>query len=56
MKETQHQSLGSGAPSQSGDLGQTTTEREEANAASQAEASAGHASENLSQRERTPRR
>ena len=33
MKETQHQSLGSGAPSQSGDLGETATEREKANAA-----------------------
>jgi hypothetical protein len=33
MKDKQHQSLGTGAPSQSGDLGETTNEREKANAA-----------------------
>lgn len=32
MKETQHHSLGSGAPSQSGDLGATASEREKAEA------------------------
>lgn len=34
MKPTQHQSLDTGAPSQSGDLGDTATEREKAEAAS----------------------
>jgi hypothetical protein len=33
MKHTQHQSLASGVPSQSGDLADTATEREKANAA-----------------------
>jgi hypothetical protein len=33
MKENQHRSLGSGAPSQTGDLGDTATEREKAEAA-----------------------
>jgi hypothetical protein len=33
MKDTQHQSLGSGAPSQAGDLGETATEREKSDAA-----------------------
>lgn len=96
MKPTQHESLGSGAPSQSGDLGGTATDREKAEAAakpdrineaapqhadagadlgnpsrsdrsvdrgmaspgvaSQAEASARHASENLPDRDRTPKR
>jgi hypothetical protein len=97
MKETQHESLGSGAPSQSGDLDESATEREKANAAiasdrveeaapqhadaagdvgdnarrgdrsidrgmaspgaaSQAEASARHAAENLPELDRTPKR
>jgi hypothetical protein len=94
MKETQHQSLGSGAPSQSADAGETATEREKADAAvkpdrldeaapqradadgdnpapgdrsvdrgmaspgaaSQADASARHAAENLPELERTPKR
>ena len=96
MKATQHESLGSGAPSQSGDLGETATEREKADAsvkpdrvdeaapqhadaggevgnptrgdrsldhgmaspgaASQADASARHASENLPDLDRTPDR
>ena len=95
MKETQQQSLASGAPSQSGDLGETATEGEKASAAvasdrvdetapqpadadddsgnppgrdrsidrgmaspgaaSQAEASARHATENLPERERRER-
>jgi hypothetical protein len=33
MKEPQHESLGSGAPSQSGELDESPTEREKANAA-----------------------
>jgi hypothetical protein len=33
MKENQHESLASGAPSRSGDLGNTTTAREKASAA-----------------------
>ena len=33
MKDTQHESLASGAPSQSGDLGDSATEREKASAA-----------------------
>ena len=33
MKENQHQSLASGAPSQSGDLGESATDREKAQAA-----------------------
>jgi hypothetical protein len=96
MKNTQHGSLRSGAPSQSGDLDENATEREKADsaiaadrieeagpqhadagrdsgnptggdrstdrgmaspgAASQAEASARHATENLPQLDRTPRR
>jgi hypothetical protein len=96
MKTTQHESLRSGAPSQSGDLDENATEREKANAAtasdrvdeaapqhadaggnvgnetrgdrsidrgmaspgaaSQAEASARHATENLAELDRTPKR
>ena len=96
MNENAHQSLGSGAPSQAGDLGDTATEREKADAArtpdrideaapphadaggdvgnpprsdrsidrgmassgaaSQAEASARHASENLPGLDRKPQR
>ena len=96
MKQTQHESLRSGAPSQSADLDETATEREKADAAiapdrveeaapqhadaggdvgnptrgdlsidrgmaspgaaSQADASARHASENLPDLERTPKR
>jgi hypothetical protein len=96
MKNTQHQSIGSGAPSQSGDLGESASEREKAEAAtrsdrvdeaspqhadaggdvgnpsrgdrsvdrgmaspgaaSQADASARHASENLPDLDRTPKR
>ena len=96
MKTTQHESLRSGAPSQSGDLHEDTTDHEKANAstasgrvdesapqhadaggnvgnasrddrsidrgmaspgaASQAEASARHASENLPDLDRTPKR
>jgi hypothetical protein len=96
MKETQHESLASGAPSQTGDLGNTTTARDKASAAvssdrvdeaapqhadargdqgnptrsdrsldhgmaspgaaSQAEASARHASENLPEAGRAPKR
>jgi hypothetical protein len=96
MKNTDHQSLGSGAPSQSGDLDENASEREKANAAtapdrveeaspqhanaggdvgnppgvdrsidrgmaspgaaSQAEASARHASENVPELDRTPKR
>src|SRR3982750_53833 len=96
MKDTQHQSLGTGAPSRSGDLGETATEREKADAAtasdrvdestpqhadaggdvgnptrsdrsidrglassgaaSQADASARHAAENLPDLDRTPQR
>jgi hypothetical protein len=33
MKENQHQSLASGAPSQAGDLGESASEREKAQAA-----------------------
>jgi hypothetical protein len=96
MNETQHQSLRSGAPSQSADLDENATEREKAEAAiasdrvdeaapphadggvdggnparsdrsidrgmaspgaaSQAEASARHASENLPEADRSPKR
>ena len=96
MKNDQHQSLGSGAPSQSGDLDETATERERADsatasdrvdeaapqhadagsdagnppgrdrsldrgmaspgAASQADASARHAAENVPELDRTPKR
>ena len=96
MKETQHQSIGSGAPSQSADLQEAAATREKQQAAarpdrldeaaprhaeagddsgnppgadrsldrgmaspgaaSQAEASARHAGENLPERERTPKR
>jgi hypothetical protein len=96
MEKTQHESLRSGAPSQSGDLDENATEREKADAAiasdrveeaapqhadagrddgnptggdrsidrgmaspdaaSQAEASARHASENLPELDRTPKR
>ena len=94
MKETQHQGLDSGAPSQSGDLDDGPTEREKADAAvasdrvneaapqhadadlgsprrgdrsvdrgmaspgaaSQADASARHASENLPELDRAPKR
>jgi len=96
MKATQNESLASGAPSQSGDLGDTTTAREKADAevasdrvdeaapqhadaggdqgnptrsdpsldhgmaspgaASQAEASARHAGENLREGDRAPKR
>ena len=96
MKDNQNERLASGAPSQSGDLGDTATAREKANAAarpdrvdeaaprhsdagdesgnppgddpsidrgmaspgvaSQADASARHAAENLPTRDRTPKR
>lgn len=96
MKSNQNESLGTGAPSQSGNLGETASAREKANAAvasdrvdeakpqrpdaggdsgnparddlsldqgmaspgaaSQAEASARHAAENLPQADRTPKR
>ena len=96
MKENQHQSLRSGAPGQSGDLDETATEREKAEAAaasdrvdeaapqhadaggdagnarrgdrsidegmaatgaaSQADASARHAGENVPELDRTPKR
>ena len=96
MKENQHQSLRSGAPSQAGDLDDTATEREKDDAAtasdrvdeaapqhadaggevgnptrgdlsldhgmaspgaaSQSEASARHAAENLPDLDRTPKR
>jgi hypothetical protein len=96
MKETQHESLRSGAPSQSGDVDEHASEQEKAaaatasdrvdeaapahadggvdggnparsdrsidrgmaspGAASQADASARHASENLPERERSPKR